>query len=194
MCCVQNPAQLQMIIGCVGTNWSRYLHISVPDSPQTYINKTVVVILDSQYLVSNNLTHPAGQDIRFVNSLAAYNLGQNPQWYDHEIVDGFGTPTTVILVRIPNLPAGNSSMLCLFGNPNASAPGNLTQPFDKLTVSGRSPDANISVDFFRVDVSTDMRLPYSYGVQSIRAAVVIVDGDINGNGRGGSGGSAQSRG
>ncbi|HAV42624.1 TPA: hypothetical protein DCX15_01215 [bacterium] len=97
-----------------GWNHRRQINVSNPGTAQT--DYQISIVLDTQTLIADGKLQSQGQDIRFTQANGSTIITN--YWIEH---DTMNTTTTRIWVRVPNIPAGSSTLFVYYANPTAPA-------------------------------------------------------------------------
>jgi hypothetical protein len=121
-------------------------------------NTSVRLIINTQTLISQGLMQADGDDIRFANTCGG-SLGSV---YLHWIEGPINSPSTVIWVKIPSIPANDSALMYMyFGNPSLGSGSTLSalngphSSTDSVT-GGSNVNVSNSQRGFRFSPTTDL--------------------------------------
>jgi len=160
---------------------SYYIPISLNNPGDPQMNYQVPIEINSLNLINAGHMQADGDDIRF----APINSCEGP-FLDYFIESGINTTNTLIWVKIPMLPSGNSTVYLYYGDTEAEAGSNFNATFpNALITNGTNNTLSGTQNYDWLELSagdTIFITPGSPLVMNARRA--IIDGDVWGKGRG----------
>lgn len=162
-------------------NWSHRIPILIDNSSgPTFAAGAYRIAVNTQAPIALGIMEADGRDIRIADSCGAEAI---PFW----IEDHINTDSTVIWLRLPGILTGDSLDVFLYhGNPNASSNSNFNSTFPNVyrTQGNNDTLSGLHVyDWFEVEVGDTLFLDPGL-VLNLKAAKVLIDGIVMGDGAG----------
>ncbi len=161
--------------------WSHRMPILIDNSSgPVFAAGAYRITVDTQTPIGQGLMAPDGRDIRIADSCGTVSI---PFWIEKAL----NTDSTVIWLRLPALLIGDSLQLFLYhGQPTAATRSNFNSTFPNAYQSQGSNDTLsgiLTYDWFEIEAGDTLFLN-SGAVLNLRAAKVIFDGTVMGDGAG----------
>jgi hypothetical protein len=102
--------------------WGYRKPITINNSGSALTNYQVKVTVNTQTLIGQGKMQSDGDDIRFTQSNGSTEI---PYWLE----SGINTASTIIWVKVPSIPAGNSTLYMYYGNSSASGASSVANTF-----------------------------------------------------------------
>jgi hypothetical protein len=153
--------RMRVITNWYDFTWHWRKPITINNSGGALTNYQVKVVINTQELIAAGKMQSDGDDIRFTRSDKVTEI---PYW----IESGINTASTIIWVKVPSIPGGNSNIYIYYGNPAAAGASSGTATFiifgDKNATAGWTRN-NITVetsgDFLRFYNPTATNVGYA---------------------------------
>jgi hypothetical protein len=152
------------------------------DTTISYTDYQVLLDIDTKTLIDAGKLQLTASDLRFSTEQCDPTV-----FLDYCIGNYVYSDSTEVWVRLPQFNAGMTYTIYMFyGDPLASAGENFSAVFpvtfyssDNFTLSGQNV-----YDYFVINASDTLFIPAGDSTLSIHARCIIIDGEINGNGKG----------
>lgn len=165
---------------CCFSPWEYAKIITIDNTccANNYSNYQILLIIDTQTPISQGKMNLDGSDIRFYDQ----NCNQLSYW----IEGGINTPNTRIWVRIPSISANSTTyILMIYGNPNATPVSNFAAVFPNTLIISNNVTLTGTQSFDWIEIKPGATVTLSAGAPLIlRARKILINGTINGDGRG----------
>lgn len=152
-------------------------------------NYQVDLTINTADLVTQGKMNANGSDLRFYSDSCLTTT------LNHWVESGINTPTTIVWVLVPSIPANTVTTIYMgYGDPLAAITSNFAATFPTAIISGGAPlnlTGNIVTDYFQLDGGDILTLTNEAPL-SINARKIIINGTVIGNGAGFAGGAAGS--
>lgn len=152
-------------------------------------NYQVDLTINTADLVTQGKMNANGSDLRFYSDSCLTTT------LNHWVESGINTPTTIVWVLVPSIPANTVTTIYMgYGDPLAAITSNFAATFPTAIISGGAPlnlTGNIVTDWFQLDGGDILTLTNEAPL-SINARKIIINGTVIGNGAGFAGGAAGS--
>lgn len=154
----------------------------VNDSNVTFTDYQVRFVLNTATLVSDGKLNLDGSDLRFSPNSCAPSI-----FYPYWIQDYFNSDSTIVWVKIPQIdPLTTHEIFMWYGDTSASPVSDFNSTFPVSFISNgvdTSLSGVVTYDWFQLDTGDVINLESEQALQ-IRSRVIIINGQINGNGMG----------
>lgn len=162
--------------------WSYRVPITITNgSGSTLTDYQVLIVLNTQTLVSQGKMRADGGDVRFSTDADGTAL------IDYWIESGINTTDTRIWVRSPSLSASGATTIYLFyGNPGATGQSSFGNTFPnryQLMSGSDTRGGTQTYDWFEVGSGATLNVPDGQ-VLTVQARVIRIDGAVDGSAAG----------
>lgn len=183
---------------CAVPGWQWYVPVDIDNTytgNAAHTNYQVLIIVDTQTLITAGKMLSTGDDIRFTDN----NCGAFLNYYIEPAGTGSGgginSTTTYIWVLLPTLPANAITTLKMYyGNPAAVAASSFATTFPNVLNATTGTLGGVQTyDWINVPVGVTLTLPVGQ-ILTLDARKIVLDGTILGDGKGYAGNSGPGQG
>jgi roadblock/LC7 domain-containing protein len=152
-------------------------------------NYQVELTVNTAGLIAQGKMNSDGSDLRFYSDSCLTTA------LSHWVESGMNTVSTLVWVLVPAIPANATTTIYMgYGDPSAVSMSSFASTFPNAIISGGNPlslTGNIVTDWFQLDAA-DILTVINGSTLSINARKIIINGTVNGNGAGYTGGASGS--
>src|SRR5687768_14501247 len=152
------------------------------DSSLSLSNYQILIIIDTESLISAGHMRTDGGDIRFTPVECTPSI-----FYDYWIESGLNTDSARIWVKVPTINASSASQILMwYGDPTANPESNFNSTFPNAFISAGTDTSFSGIvyfDWFQLDTGDVITLQ-SETTLEIKSRVIKLNGKIDGNGMG----------